>query len=1202
MFASSKTDSMYLILNLWCIIRLHFQSWEHYLSYVDDSEKDNKKRINFHSLNYEERKKYIASYKMPQAKYIGNRFFISDIVKNKLRKILAVIFYPEEELEIRKIALDKLSNDWEISLLLNYLDEINYEEEGLSFVVDNISGDKTNMILFILYHLGEKMRRDKKTMTQGREVIIRLVEKLPASEIAKIPIEGFSGMYSSKRRYAEIVQEQLISKMEDEQLVKLEQYGNFFASIRRGSNDNLSQILKKLHPELLEGSVTAFNQIKLILEKLDQDNLFRAFELLLTTGDKYEWFEFVIDDKNRVFGLRISSMMRSDYRVNWSHVFDLLEFVSTRYKNTQLLLDKIFELKSPAAFPKNYIIKRILDATGANRELIFYVINKSLKQVNYSNILSYFPLYNGDDFMRLYQQLTDENHQLSFLSSLTRFNSYGNVKSLKKDDFDQVTSAIYDFLYRILCRDELKSNVRIIDHSIEILSEFQDRTRISKILHVYIISNQNKEKQELDKTFLHALQYLELSDLVDILKQTKRDNLGIEAFSKAVTNHQRNLSKTEGSTDGSISIENEYKLLDFGLSLYSKDLADGIREFIVRKYSIHVSDRRKQEVIHQFKIRVFRIDPSEKIRKDCLSQISDTRILIDAVLDETQDVSVIALERLKTVLDDSRNAGNFDKYVVFEEMARQDLPIVVKNKVYQILSSYRPLYVPSSPFQDFICQELLIILNTGDNTENPAISNTVSLVLNKGLIIDHEVFVRFIIECTNEMYKKQFFDKFLQQNPEINYLRALVPNIDNQNMQIRINNKILDTLIENVSLVYPIEDTNPYLAAHGFDKSYVLREKIAYFEKKNGQPNNYSYSQFKEILLYYHELLGLGKSLDKGLVVMRLYNQILNKIALDPVGLGLSFKQNKDLIEVHETFQKLIQRNFDKINTSDILIIIQGFNGFYSQKSFIFRFDIEWLNILSTIIINLGGVYPNTIIQAANSFVTSVLNHPEFDLNSAIKENTGDLLVQVFEKNIETIIILSEVAPMQIAIPAMTISIISQKIKNLQMVKAVQEIVPKLSSIPFNIGYPIWSAIQNLCDLDDGLKMSFLTFLNLVATSGDQMANSAQHMISGIQGQSPALVSSSVSISMENGKAEVFQRCPNCQEFQSLLTRTCVNCNAQLEFCQICKAGFSVTQKPVFCMHCKNAYHKSHLYAYVQSKGQCAICNKPLTIADVEVQ
>ncbi len=94
------------------------------------------------------------------------------------------------------------------------------------------------------------------------------------------------------------------------------------------------------------------------------------------------------------------------------------------------------------------------------------------------------------------------------------------------------------------------------------------------------------------------------------------------------------------------------------------------------------------------------------------------------------------------------------------------------------------------------------------------------------------------------------------------------------------------------------------------------------------------------------------------------------------------------------------------------------------------------------------------------------------------------------------------------------------------------------------------------------------------------------------------LVSTSISkiTSSRFGSGDAMQICPDCKDMQSVMIRQCTNCKEPLPFCAICKRGFANTDQKLVCPHCDNIYHRAHLFAYIQSKGECAVCKEGLTL------
>ncbi|MHA2171152.1 MAG: hypothetical protein ACXAB7_14755 [Candidatus Kariarchaeaceae archaeon] len=81
---------------------------------------------------------------------------------------------------------------------------------------------------------------------------------------------------------------------------------------------------------------------------------------------------------------------------------------------------------------------------------------------------------------------------------------------------------------------------------------------------------------------------------------------------------------------------------------------------------------------------------------------------------------------------------------------------------------------------------------------------------------------------------------------------------------------------------------------------------------------------------------------------------------------------------------------------------------------------------------------------------------------------------------------------------------------------------------------------------------------------------------------------------------DVFQICTNCGEKQSILIRECTNCKEKLEFCNICKRGFASNDTTLSCSKCSNIFHRTHLLAYIQSKGICPACKETLSITQFD--
>lgn len=77
------------------------------------------------------------------------------------------------------------------------------------------------------------------------------------------------------------------------------------------------------------------------------------------------------------------------------------------------------------------------------------------------------------------------------------------------------------------------------------------------------------------------------------------------------------------------------------------------------------------------------------------------------------------------------------------------------------------------------------------------------------------------------------------------------------------------------------------------------------------------------------------------------------------------------------------------------------------------------------------------------------------------------------------------------------------------------------------------------------------------------------------------------------------QICKHCDDSQSILIRTCTNCEEALPYCNICKRGFAEKDQITNCPECDNPFHRTHLIAQVQSSGSCPVCRNPLTLAQV---
>lgn len=86
-------------------------------------------------------------------------------------------------------------------------------------------------------------------------------------------------------------------------------------------------------------------------------------------------------------------------------------------------------------------------------------------------------------------------------------------------------------------------------------------------------------------------------------------------------------------------------------------------------------------------------------------------------------------------------------------------------------------------------------------------------------------------------------------------------------------------------------------------------------------------------------------------------------------------------------------------------------------------------------------------------------------------------------------------------------------------------------------------------------------------------------------------------ISAFSGQAvDVLQICQNCGDKQSVLINQCRNCGADLDFCKLCKKGFTAKDVKNSCPSCKNNFHKSHLIAYIQSMGKCPVCKEQMNL------
>lgn len=89
--------------------------------------------------------------------------------------------------------------------------------------------------------------------------------------------------------------------------------------------------------------------------------------------------------------------------------------------------------------------------------------------------------------------------------------------------------------------------------------------------------------------------------------------------------------------------------------------------------------------------------------------------------------------------------------------------------------------------------------------------------------------------------------------------------------------------------------------------------------------------------------------------------------------------------------------------------------------------------------------------------------------------------------------------------------------------------------------------------------------------------------------------------SAEGPIPESLQQCQNCNEFQTLLIRQCVNCGAVLESCQVCKRGFKRSETKIQCPHCENIFHPEHLREVIKVSGKCPICNNALDEEDFQL-
>lgn len=75
--------------------------------------------------------------------------------------------------------------------------------------------------------------------------------------------------------------------------------------------------------------------------------------------------------------------------------------------------------------------------------------------------------------------------------------------------------------------------------------------------------------------------------------------------------------------------------------------------------------------------------------------------------------------------------------------------------------------------------------------------------------------------------------------------------------------------------------------------------------------------------------------------------------------------------------------------------------------------------------------------------------------------------------------------------------------------------------------------------------------------------------------------------------------CPYCSISVSVRIRECPSCEKPIPFCQICKQSFQIDDRLSGCDNCSNQFHYKHLYAYVQSMGNCPLCKSVLTLGNV---
>ncbi|OLS26329.1 MAG: hypothetical protein HeimC2_15730 [Candidatus Heimdallarchaeota archaeon LC_2] len=82
---------------------------------------------------------------------------------------------------------------------------------------------------------------------------------------------------------------------------------------------------------------------------------------------------------------------------------------------------------------------------------------------------------------------------------------------------------------------------------------------------------------------------------------------------------------------------------------------------------------------------------------------------------------------------------------------------------------------------------------------------------------------------------------------------------------------------------------------------------------------------------------------------------------------------------------------------------------------------------------------------------------------------------------------------------------------------------------------------------------------------------------------------------------DALQTRSECGNAQSIIARTCTACGKELPFCNLCKRGYGEREVTVSCKECENIFHRQHLLAFVQSKGQCPICSVKMTITQFDL-